>query len=447
MHQPTWWGHPRGVFLVAFTELWERFSYWGLAGLLVLYLTAAPAAGGWGWENADAVQFYGWYGGLAFALPVVGGWLANNYLGERRCILWGGVAITTGHAMLAAPVVVADQGLAHSLFLFGLLLIVLGTGLLKPTISSIVAQLYPGGDARRDEGFSLFFVAIYIGAMLGALVTGYLGERVGWHWGLGAAGIGMAFGLACYIAGQQAWLGDIGRNAVKQRVAREPLTQEQKDRMFVLLVQGAFTVLYACGFYQMFGLLNLYARDNLDRTIGNFELPTTWLQTINLIAFFVFVPTLSWVWRKLAARQSNPSASWKLAMGLASLAVGYAVLFAGEGTRGEHMPHVTWMIAAYVLFGLGDALVWANQMSLTSKLAPPSWTVAFVGGWYVCIGIGTWLTGYVGKIAAPHPHDSVFVGLGLGCLAAAALLCVLTPMLKKRMHGAEHLEVSPANGS
>jgi POT family proton-dependent oligopeptide transporter len=171
MHQPTWWGHPRGVFLVAFTELWERFSYWGLAGLLVLYLTAAPAAGGWGWENADAVQFYGWYGGLAFALPVVGGWLANNYLGERRCILWGGVAITTGHAMLAAPVVVADQGLAHSLFLFGLLLIVLGTGLLKPTISSIVAQLYPGGDARRDEGFSLFFVAIYIGAMLGALVT------------------------------------------------------------------------------------------------------------------------------------------------------------------------------------------------------------------------------------------------------------------------------------
>jgi proton-dependent oligopeptide transporter, POT family len=440
VQQRNWWGHPRGVFLVAFTELWERFSYWGMAGLLVLYLTASQASGGWDWDDADAVRLYGWYGGLAFILPVVGAWLANSYLGERRCILWGGLAITAGHAMLAAPVVVPEIG--RSIFLVGLVSIALGTGLLKPTISSIVSALYPNADARRDEGFSLFFVAIYIGALLGALVAGYLGERVGWHFGFAAAGVGMAIGITCYIARQQALLGDIGLKPV-HRVAtqRVPLSTEERHRIGVLVVQGLFTVLYAAGYYQMFGLLNLYAHEHLNRDIMGFSVPTTWLQTVSLWSFFVCVPAFGWVWRRLALRQSNPSASWKLAMGLAALGVGYLILVSAEGARGANLPHVSWLIAAYVLFGLGDSLVWAHQISLTSKLAPPNWSVAFIGGWYVCIGLGTWLTGYIGAFAQDYPFREVFLALGAGCLGAAVLLGALTPVLRRRMHGGERLDI------
>ena len=437
----TWAGHPRGAFLVAFTELWERFSYWGLAGLLVLFLTAPTETGGWGWEHATAVKFYGWYGGLAFVLPVLGAWLANNFLGERRCILWGGVSIALGHALLAAPALLEQPYQIESpIFLLGLLCIVCGTGLLKPTISSIIAHLYPAGGTRRDDAFAWFFIAIYIGAFFGALVPGVLGERVGWHYGLGAAGAGMVVGLACYVALQGAWLGDIGNEPVKRAAATRAaprLTREEWHRIAVIAIQGAFTVCYAAGFYQMFGFLNLYAHEELDRTVGAFEIPTTWMQTISLLSFFVCVPALSALWRRLAARGRNPSASYKLALGLGALACGYLVIAYAEGVHGAGKPFVLWLVATYVLFGLGDAFVWANQVSLTSKLAPPRYSALFIGAWYICIGLGTWLTGYVGALAQHHSFRNVFLGLAAGCASAALMLALFTPALRRWMHGAE----------
>lgn len=438
VERPTWFGHPRGMFLVAATELWERFSYWGLAGLLVLFLTATPASGGWGWETSAALQLYGWYAGLAFILPVGGAWLANNVLSERRCITLGAIVILLGHLLLAV------SGLGDALrwvFLVGLALILIGTGLLKPTISSIVAELYPEGGARRDEGFAFFFVAIYIGALFGAIIAGYLGERVGWHLGFGSAGLGMAVGLACYLWKQHAWLGTTG-TVIRRRVRfeKQPLTRVERDRLIVVGVQGLFTVIYAAAFYQMFGLLNVYARDHLDRHIGAFEIPTTWLQTINLWSFFVCVPALAWLWRRLARRARNPSASYKLALGIAVLGAGYGILIVAEGGRHAVNPGVIWLVAAYLLFGLGDSLVWANQISLTSKLAPERYGPVAVGGWYICIGLGTWLTGYIGALVAQYPFRNVFTGLAISCLVAAVLLTLLTPILKRYMHGAEDAE-------
>lgn len=485
-------GHPPGVYLVAFTEMWERFSYWGLAGILVLFLASAPENGGWGWRDADALWLYGWYGGLAFVVPVLGAWLANNHLGERRCIFWGAVMITLGHASIAAiwigPNIVSlvsgidvagplhesgvtlgapvpgdsvtggieqwlqenpGSGLTYNLllaaymikswgFLLGLVLIIAGTGLLKPAISSIVASLYPEGGARRDEGFAWFFVGIYIGALLGAVVAGFLGERLGWHWGLTAAGLGMAFGLAAYQLKQKAWLGDIGvaprRSAMTKPVR---LSIPEKQRLIVLLVQGAFTVLYAAGFYQMFGLLNLYAHNELDRHIGGFEIPTTWMQTISLWSFFICISALSWLWRRLAKLNRYTSASYKLAMGIGALAVGYAIIAFGESVRGTDKIHLVWLVCTYLMFGLGDALVWPSQISLTSKLAPDRYTALAVGSWYICIGLGTWLTGYIGALASGHAFRDVFLVLGGACLAAALLLAVLTPLLKIWMHGSE----------
>lgn len=487
-------GHPLGVYLVAFTEMWERFSYWGFAGIFVLFLTSTQAAGGWGWQDADALRLYGWYGGLAFVVPVVGAWLANNHLGERRCILWGAALITLGHASIAG--IWAGPGILHLLtghdvtgllrqtgvilglpfpgdsvteeiarwlatnpaaspgagtklliaaylikawgFLLGLLLIIAGTGLLKPAISSIVASLYPAGGPRRDEGFAYFFVGIYIGALLGAMVTGFLGERVGWHYGLTAAGLGMAFGLGAYLSRQRRWLGDIGVPPRRAAAAKDAsLSVPERQRLLVVFVQGTFTVLYAAGFYQMFGLLNLYALRKLDRTVGGFEVPTTWMQTINLWSFFVCVPALAWLWRRLANLDRNPSASYKLALGIGALAVGYGIIAVGEGLHGPDRTHIAWLVATYVLFGLGDALVWPNQISLTSKLAPERYTAMAVGSWYICIGLGTWLTGYIGAVAARFEYQDVFVLLAAVCGLAALLLAALTPALRTWMHGAE----------
>lgn len=485
-------GHPLGLYLVAFTEMWERFSYWGFAGILVLFLTTAPSDGGWGWQDSDALRLYGWYGGLAFVVPVVGAWLANNVLGERRCIFWGALAITLGHASIAvlwlgpavlrlatgydpgavlveADVVlglpfpgegvtgaIADWLAAHAAggaplhlvmtayrvkawaFLLGLLLIIAGTGLLKPAISSIVAALYPAGGARRDEGFAYFFVGIYIGALLGALVTGLLGERLGWHYGLTAAGIGMALGLLGWLSKQKAWLGDIGTSPLRRhRTDRLPLSRIERRRLLVILVQGVFTVLYAAGFYQMFGLLNLYAHDELDRRIGGFEIPTTWMQTISLWSFFVCIPALAWLWRRLAVFRRNPSASYKLAMGIGALAIGYAVIAVGESTRGSGKVDLLWLVTTYLLFGLGDSLVWPSQISLTSKLAPARYAAMAVGSWYIWIGLGTWLTGYIGALATGFAFHDVFVALAAACAGLAVLLALLTPALQGLMHGRE----------
>lgn len=484
--------HPLGVYLVAFTEMWERFSYWGFAGIFVLFLTATPEDGGWGWRDADALRLYGWYGGMAFVVPVFGAWLANNHLGERRCIFWGAVLITLGHASIAGiwvgPEVAGwvsghdvaaslqqtgvrpgspmpgesvargikewltanpDAGVSYGLmltayllkswgFVAGLVLIIAGTGLLKPAISSIVASLYPAGGARRDEGFAWFFVGIYIGALLGAVVTGFLGERLGWHYGLTAAGLGMAFGLGAYLSKQKSWLGDIGRLPRRADAAKSaPLTPAERQRLFVILIQGAFTVLYAAGFYQMFGLLNLYAHKELDRQVGGFEVPTTWMQTINLWSFFVCIPALAWLWRRLARLGRNPSASYKLAFGIGALAVGYSLIAFGESVRGTEKTHIAWLVATYLLFGLGDALVWPSQISLTSKLAPERYTALAVGGWYVCIGLGTWLTGYIGALASGYAFSEVFLALATASMAAALLLAAVTPFLKGWMHGVE----------
>ncbi len=438
----TWSGHPRGVVLVAFTELWERFSYWGMAGILVLYLTASREAGGWGWADADALRLYGWYGGAAFVLPVFGAWLTNNHLGEQRCVLWGGSIIVAGHLLLASPVWFAPP-LGHALFLLGLGCIAFGTGLLKPAISSLVSLLYPHADARRDEGFALFFLAIYIGAFLGAIVVGFLGERVGWHAGFAAAAAGMGLALLMYVALKPRWLGELGRAPARvSAVGNAALTRQERERLGVLAVQGAFTALYAAGFYQMFGLLNLYAHERLDRHVWGFEVPTPWLQTVSLCGFFICTPLLAALWRRLARDTRNPSASWKLVAGLGALAAGYGVLTCGENSAGAAVPHVTWMICAYLLFGLGDAFVWANQISLVSKLAPARWSATLVGAWYVCIGIGTWLTGVIGAQAQGHAPGRVFAWLACGCLAAALLLALCTPALRRAMHGHERLDVA-----
>lgn len=483
-------GIPRGVWLVAFVELWERFSYWGILAILTLYLSTAVASGGFGWEPVQAIKLYGLYGGLAFAGPVVGGWIASSYWGERRCILVGGVLVMLGHAGLAGPGVLpwlarridgvdypalwatsgvplgqwrlepealqrlaaaaresgADPGTtvwlyyaAGGSFLLGLLLVIAGTALLKPTISSIVGRFYARDDRRRDDAFGMFFVAIYVGCILGALLVGYLGERVSWHWGFGAAAVGMAIGLLSYLWKQQAYLGDLGREKAPVGVWRtlRALQAEERDRLKVLGVQGLFTVLYAAAFYQIGGLLMLFAHQRVDRRVGDWEIPASWMGQIATLVFMVVMPLTIRLWSRLAQRGRDPGATVKLAYGLGVMAAAYLLLgaVAPDDASAARISWI-WLALAYTLFGIGDTLVWPHQISLASRLAPPALSALLVGGWYITIGAGTAATGYIGALAQPLGTRTLFLVLSATLAAAAAGAWALVPWLRRRMHGA-----------
>jgi POT family proton-dependent oligopeptide transporter len=437
----TFLGYPKGVLLLSFTEMWERFSYFGMLAILVLYLSADRVAGGFGWKEEDALRLYGLYSGLAFCVPLIGGWIANNWWGERRCILVGGILIASGHACMAGPKLWPALGAPS--FFGGLGLIILGTMLLKPTISSIVGQFFSPKDRRRDNAFALFLVGIYVGEISGVFITGYLGERVDWHLGFGAAGIGMTLGLLVYLGNQKRLLADIGKAPVGgggALAALRNLTREERDRVVVILTQTFFTMLYSAAVFQTGGLLTLFAKDYVERDRWGWEIPASWFMTTTSILFIVLTPPAARLWTYLAERGRNPRTSVKLAMGLIAIGLGYSILVyvmtllgGVEGAKASPL----WLLAMYLFMGISEVLVWAGQLSLTSRLAPKSLSALFVGGWYINIGLGSWLTGYLGALGYTWGIQHVFTLIAVGTVAAGALVWLATPKLTRMMHGLE----------
>lgn len=503
----TWFGHPKGVYLIAFTELWERFSYFGMAALLALYLSAPTADGGWGWSRPDAVLFYSFYAGLVFVMPVLGGWIANNYLGERRSIVIGAVLLTVGHLALGAaafmPAIVARLAelngqlvIVHSgvslgriwaldevapalvaaatqlggtaeassslyqaalwtyvgtsgCFLSGLVCIVIATGLFKSSIAAIVGKLYPSGDARRDAGYAVFFTCIYIGAMLANFAAGGLGERAGWHYGFGAAAAGMVIGIVVYLWKQREYLGDLGVApdlSTSADASPAPLTRVERDRIQVAILQGVFATLYAAAFYQKGGFLTLYTRDHVDRTMFGIEVPATWFLSVSIMVFVFATPMLSAAYLRFARRGRNPSASYKLAAGLLLLGAAYVAIGNAEALRvasGQPSISAFWLVSIYVLFGIADALVWPNQMALLTKLAPRRHATLAVGIWHLTTGFGIWLAGLIGAVVERTGNLQIFLQLAVLCLLTGLVVVLFTPKMRRLMHGAEE----PAMGS
>ncbi len=494
----TWFGHPKGVFLVAFTELWERFSYFGMAALLALYLASPVASGGWGWSRAEAALFYGFYAGLVFAMPVVGGWLANNHLGERRCIVIGALLLMAGHLLLGGPAfvpylieqftgvdprpIIVQSGVplgtlwsldevapalheaagsdrlsrlalwnyvgASGSFLLGLVCIVVATGLFKASIAAIVGKLYPAADARRDTGYAVFFTCIYMGAMLANFAVGGLGETLGWHYGFAAAAAGMAIATTFYLWKQNEYLGDLGRtpDRLAARSPRSPLTQEERDRVRVVILQGAFTTVYAAGFFQKGGLINLYTRDYVDRDMFGLQIPATWFLSVSTLVFMITTPLLAALYLRLARRDRNPSASYKLAAGLLVIGVAYAIVGSAEAARlesGAAAISAVQLMAMYVLFGISDALVWPNQLALATKLSPGRYTAFTIGAWHLTIGLGTWLAGLISNCVETVGNLQIFLWMAMLCTFSGAAVALLTPTMRRMMHGAERTAVVP----
>ncbi|HUQ47994.1 MAG TPA: peptide MFS transporter [Gemmatimonadaceae bacterium] len=484
-------GHPRGLSTLFFTEMWERFSYYGIRPLLVLFMTAALINGGFGFTREAASAIVGIYAACVYLASLPGGWIADRWLGLRRSIWYGGVFIAIGHLFIALSSV-----FAHRAFFLGLIFIVIGTGLLKPNISAIVGDLYPEGGSRRDAGFSIFYMGINVGALIAPLVTGYLGERVGWHWGFGAAGLGMLVGLITFRLRQNDTLGPLGVSAAgtpeQQNKVRTyamiglgilalvvamammgvftvnpvavatqmknvmlgmailyflylffgaGLTGDEKKRVAVIIVLFVFATIFWSAFEQAPTSLNLFARDFTDRMLFGWEVPTLWLQAANSLFVIILAPVFAAVWIALGRRQKDPSSPAKFAFGLffAGLAFMIMVLAANRVIAGGGAAikvSMLWLVFSYFLQTIGELSLSPVGLSSMTKLAPRRFVSQMMGVWFMAAALGNLIAGLVGGHVDPNKLNempALFQRTAMSLFIAAAVLGLLSIPIKRMM--------------
>jgi POT family proton-dependent oligopeptide transporter len=423
--------------------MWERFSYYGMRALLVLYLVDSLR-----WSAADAAHLYGTYTGLIYLTPLAGGWLADRWLGTRRSLVLGGVVIALGHFSLALS---AIDALGIPLFFAGLGLIIVGTGFFKPNVSTMVGQLYSEHDRRRDAGFTLFYMGINLGALLGTLVAGYLGEHFGWHYGFASAGVGMVLGLAVYLRGRDRYLPGIGL-PIRYPTgfnARAPLTREEKERVAAVFITAFFVIFFWAAFEQAGASMSLFAFQHTDRWLAGFEIPASWFQSINPAAILVFAPAFATLWLRLGRRGWEPATPLKMALGLALLGLGFIPLvWAGTRVDQGALASPIGLVVAYLLHTWGELALSPTGLSLVTKLAPLQFASLLMGVWFLANAAANKLAGSLSALM-PHPIPSATVTSAaafetwqgffslfvLSSLAAALALLLLAPLLKRLIHG------------
>ena len=469
-------GHPRGLSVLFFTEMWERFSYYGMRALLILFMTAPVSAGGLGFDTAVAGAIYGLYTSSVYMACLPGGWIADRLLGARRAVLYGGILIAAGHFSMAL------QSLPF--FYFGLTLIVLGTGLLKGNVAVIVGQLYARDDQRRDAGFSIFYMGINLGAFIAPLICGYLGQRIGWHIGFGAAGVGMTVGVVQYMLGSRV-LGDAGvrpaqtLDPASKRWASAvaltfvllgagmfagviPITATQiANAAGVLLIGGAIAFfawlflssgwtpierrrlyaiamlfLAACLFWSEFeqagSTLNLFG-DRATRTeIFGWTFPSSYYQSLQPLFIITFAPVFAWLWMRLGRRE--PSSPTKFAFGLICVGAGFALLvpaatLAAAGVKVSPM----WLAATYLLHTWGELSISPVGMSAMTKLAPIRIGGLIMGVWYLSISIGNFTGGRISSLYGSMPLPTLFGVVGATGLVAGVVMFFLAGPIKRLM--------------
>ncbi len=452
--QGTLWGHPKGLFLLFSTELWERFSYYGMRALLVLYLTAQTTAGGLGWSEADALKLYGIYTGLVYITPLIGGWLADTFLGQRRAIIFGAIMMAAGQFTLALPHTMFPE-MVNQVFYVGLALLIAGNGMFKPNISTMVGDLYEQGDHRRDGAFTIFYMGINLGALLAGFVAGAVATKWGWQAGFIAAGIGMLISLLIQAFLAQRYLGDIGRVPAAQRSAalrsasqKTPLTKQEVDRIKVILVMGLFTIIFWAGFEQAGGLMNLYTENYTDRMIGSFEVPTAWFQSLNPFFIITLAPLVAAIWVKLGKRE--PSSPVKFAMGLGFLALGFLFMIGAVLEQGGDTTVKTsmfWLVGAFLFHTLGELCLSPIGLSMVTKLAPLRLASLMMGAWFGFVALANYAAGMIGSFVGEAGPMAIFGGIAITAVISAAILLTFANKLIYWMHGAEGHAEEPTHTS
>ncbi len=464
-------GHPRGLSTLFFTEMWERFSYYGLRPLLVLFMSATVMNGGYGFDRTEASAIVGIYGAFVYLMSLPGGWVADRLLGLRRAIFIGACLISSGHICIGLSGLLGQDSGKIPFFL-GLILIVIGTGLLKPNISAIVGDLYPEGGARRDAGFSLFYMGINVGALLGQLVTGYLGEQVDWHVGMGAAGIAMLIGLTIYGLRAGKTLGSIGMTPTRETDPRAQARQErsvktfvvsflaaviilfvlaatgamelnpagiakymtyamvtmaagffafvfllgklsaaEKKRVAVIVVLFAFAAIFWSAFEQAPTSLNLFARDFTSRTIGGFLIPATWFQSVNPLMIILFAPVFAALWVGLAKRGGDFSSPAKFSLGLFLSGLGFLIMIiaanAVVASGGTLLVSPLWLVGSYFFQSIGELCLSPVGLSSMTKLAPRKYVGQMMGIWFLASALGNLIAGRVGGHVDPEKLEQM----------------------------------------
>lgn len=487
-------GHPKALYTLFATEMWERFSYYGMRALLTLYLTAELANGGFGLNREESLALYAIFTGLVYLTPILGGWVADNFLGKRKTVYIGGLVMAVGQSLLAASAFLAhslDPATRLFVFNFGLGVLIIGNGFFKPNISTIVGDFYDDNDPRKDSAFNIFYMGINLGAILGPFIAGALGENVSWGYGYLAASIGMIIGVLWmkarehtleqkglppnspddkFVLDSKDWrdivmyaialvistliiiyiwgllpdnvasiityvgfaVGIIGLGTV---IYKGTSGSEEWSRMIVILVLAFFNVAFWAGFEQAGGTMNLFAKESTDRLLFGWEVPASWYQNINPLAILIFAPIFSILWLKLDAMKFNPRTPIKFAIGLFLGALAFWIMTqASNAADGGNMVSPWWLVTVYVVLTLGELMLSPIGLSMITKLAPTKLVSVVMGLWMASFAAGNYLAGMLESIL--HKYDfELYPFITMLMLGSGLCLVILSPFLNKAMKG------------
>ncbi|TAG90236.1 MAG: MFS transporter [Bacteroidetes bacterium] len=446
-------GHPKGLYLLFLTEMWERFSYYGMRAMLVLYLAETAMRGGLGFSKESSTLIYGYFTGFVYFTPIIGGWLADKYLGQRKAILIGGILMMLGQfSLFSTP----QLGISYTYL--GLFLIIIGNGFFKPNISTLVGQLYEQGDPRRDSAFTIFYMGINMGALFAPLVCGYLAEdlfaqkdatgkitRFAFEYGFLAAGIGMLIGQIMFNLLAQKYLGDIGKYPVvidkSKGEQQTPLTKEEIDRMSVIFVITIFVTFFWAGFEQAGGSLNLYTKDYIDRVVFGYTIPTSFFQSVNPLFIILLAPLFAILWTNLAKKGKDFSIPVKMSFGMIMLGIGFIFMLGAVMERGGDIKDTAikaslfWLVATYFFHTVGELCLSPIGLSMITRLAPVTYASMLMGVWFLSPFVAQIAGGYIGVYVETLGPTLIFSSIAIFVIFSGLVLFALSKMLIKMMHG------------
>lgn len=492
--------HPKGLYTLFATEMWERFSYYGMRALLVLYLTAELINGGFGLGREAALEIYAIFTGMVYLTPILGGWVADKFLGKRKTVYIGGLVMAVGQFLLAASAFLhasADPVTRMNLFNFGLGMLILGNGFFKPNISTIVGDFYDNNDPRKDSAFNIFYMGINLGAILGPFIAGGLGENIQWGWGYFAAGVGLIISVIWLkvrehtldhhglppnapedkmVLDSKDWrdifvysiglilatlflvwvwsfipenvtsiiipLGFVGLIlALAFVIFKGTNGGEEWSRMVVIVVLAFFNIVFWAGFEQAGGTMNLFAAENTNRFIGNWQIPATWFQNVNPIAILIFAPIFSVLWIKLDRIRLNPRTPIKFALGMLFGALAFWIMaIAANKAAGGHLVSPLWLVIVYVVLTLGELMLSPIGLSMITKLAPAKLVSVVMGLWMASFAAGNYFAGVLESIlhnmnAKYDMGLELYPFISMTMLGTGIIILLLSPLLNKAMKG------------
>ena len=494
-HQKELWGQPIGLYILFLTEMWERFSYYGMRALLVLYMTTQTIGddrgAGLGWTSKEALALYGWYTMLVYVMSIPGGMIADKLIGQKKAVLVGAIILCLGHGVLVMTDIWA--------FYTGLGLVILGVGLLKPNISTMVGGLYKEGDIRRDKGFSIFYIGINLGSLLATMVVGLVVAEWGWHAGFGLAGIVMVLGLINYIYGQK-YLVHVGNfvpakaddkdeisygklygklttspfqlvatlilavlslvgwyslgwgygllfffltaiTALLMMIYKELDSQAYKDRFLVLLLSFIMVIIFWGAFEQAGGLMNLYTESNTDRILFGWEIPTVMFQSLNAGFIILFATAVAGYWAKRKLKSKEASSLFKMALGIIIMGFGFLfMVFAAMEFEKSGSSSMIWLVLAYLFHTIGELCISPVALSFITKLAPMKYASLMMGVYFAATGLGNKVAGIVGESASEYGELTIFTGIVIFTVLIGGLFIAIIKPLKRLTHGVEDKE-------